>query len=506
LNYFLVLRKLGVLILLAAAFMATSLVWAFLDRNTDGQQNVIRAFFISVGICLLIGSLLLWRSKNAKGDLYRKEAVAIVGLSWLVLGLLGALPYIFSGVLHGQYSGWMNIGSAAIFESVSGFTTTGASIFVDPEGLPRAILFWRSLTHWLGGMGIVVLFVAILGSTGTAGKYLVASEITGPQSEAVRPRIRQTALLLWKIYLTFSAAEFILLSVQGMNYFDSLCHTFGTLATGGFSTKNASINYYNSFGIELTIIVFMLLAGINFNLYAALLQGRWRNVLRNRELRLFLIIIVAVTLMIGLDLKFNRSGYSIAGALRSAGFQVVSIITTTGYGTDDFNQWPTLSRWLLIVLMFIGGSAGSTAGGIKLIRLIIFVKIALHEIERTFRPHVVRPLRVSGKTIDEDVRRNISAYVGHIFIIFFTSTILLLLIQNESVVAPDAQLDLESAFTAVIATLNNIGPGLNMVGATENFAFFNAPAKLFLSLLMILGRLEIMVLLCLFIPSFWRRD
>ena len=220
----------------------------------------------------------------------------------------------------------------------------------------------------------------------------------------------------------------------------------------------------------------------------------------------FLIIIVVVTIMIGLDLKFNRSGYSIGSALRSASFQVVSMITTTGYGTDDFNQWPALSKWLLIVLMFIGGSAGSTAGGIKLIRFIIFIKVALQEVERTFRPHVVRTLRMSGQAIDEDLRRNISAYVGHVFLIFFVSTIALLLIQNEALVESDAVLDLESAFTAVIATLINIGPGLNMVGATENFAFFNAPAKLFLSLLMILGRLEVMVLLCLFMPSFWRRD
>ena len=495
------------LVLLTGVFMATSLIWAFLDRGSEHGEQVIQAFVLSIALCGVVGSLLLWRSHKVQGDMYRKEAVAVVGTSWIVLGLLGALPFIFSGVLKCQYTNWLNICSAAIFESVSGFTTTGASIFVEPENLPRAILFWRSLTHWLGGMGIIVLFVAVLGGTGTAGKYLVTSEVTGPQPEAVRPRIRQTALLLWKIYLFFSAVEFIALWAQGMSAFESLCHTFGTLATGGFSTKNVSIGHYQSFGIELTIIVFMILAGINFNLYASVLQGRWRSVIRNHELRVFLILIVVVTLMITMDLTFNRAiSYSITEALRSAGFQVVSIITTTGYGTDDFNSWPTLSRWLLIVLMFIGGSAGSTAGGIKIVRFMIFIQVALHEVERTFRPHVVRPLRISGQTIDEDLRRNVSAYVGHVLLIFFGATIVLLLLHNESLAAESARLDLESAFSAVVATLNNIGPGLNMVGAMENYAFFNAPAKLFLSLLMILGRLEVMVILCLFIPGFWRRD
>ncbi len=486
--------------------MATSLFWSFMDRRFHGSGDVAFAFILSVGICLAIGLVGFFKSRGAKGELYRKEAIAIVGLSWIIIGLLGALPFIFSGDLSRQYDNLFDVVCAAIFESVSGFSTTGASIFIEPDLLSRPILYWRSLTHWLGGMGIVVLFVAILGGTGTSGKYLVSSEVTGPQPESVKPRIRQTALLLWKIYLAFSAMQFVILMLQGMTPFDSLCHTFGTMATGGFSTQNTSIGFYDNVAFEITIFIFMILAGINFNLYAGVLQGRWRTVIRNHELRLFLIIILVATIIITLDLVFNRAQYGITQAIRSAGFQVVSIMTTTGYGTDDYNTWPTLSKWLIILLMLVGGSAGSTAGGIKLIRFMIFIKVALMEVEKTFRPHVVRPMRINGQNVDEDVRRNVTAYVGHILVIFFTSTLFLLIIQNESLIDKQNALDVESAFTAVIATLNNIGPGLNMVGPTANFHFFDGPAKLFLSLLMILGRLEVMVLLCLFIPNFWRKD
>ncbi len=486
--------------------MSTSLFWSFMDRAFHGSGRVAIAFIVSVVICLSIGIGGYLKSRHAKGDIYRKEAIAIVGLSWIVIGLLGSLPFIFSGVLNIQYDYTFAVVCAAIFESVSGFTTTGASIFIEPELLPRPILYWRSLTHWLGGMGIVVLFVAVLGGTGTSGKYMVNSEVTGPQPESVKPRVRQNALLLWRIYLSFSAALCIILMLQGMTPFDSLCHTFGTVATAGFSTQNGSIGQYGNFSFEFTIFIFMILGGINFNLHASILQGRWKNVIKNNELRLFLIIILVATIVISLDLFLNRPTYKLAEAIRSAGFQVVAILTTTGFTSDDYNTWPTLSKWLLIVMMFVGGCAGSTAGGIKLMRLMIFIKVALQEVERTFRPHVVRTLRVNGQNIDDDVRRNVSAYVGHIMVIFFTSTIFLLLIQNESLVADQNKLDLESAFSAVVSTLNNIGPGIGMVGATENYSFFNPPAKLFLSLLMIIGRLEVMVLLCLFIPGFWRSD
>jgi len=509
LNYKLVIRHLGVLVLLVGACMTSSLVWAYLDRDQAGSKGVFLAILISVIICLVIGTICVWRRAGHGdiGQMYRKEAIAVVGLGWLLCGLLGALPYIISGVLKPYYDGWFAISCSAVFESISGFTTTGASIFPVPEELPRAILFWRSLTHWLGGMGIIVLFVAVLGQTGSGARFLVDSEVPGPLAESIQPRIRQTALLLWKIYIAISGAEVLCLLLQKVGIFESLCHTFGTMATGGFSTLNGSIGQYDRVGIEMTVIVFMVLAGTNFNLHAALLQGRWRTVLRNRELQIYLSLLAAAILLLSIDLMLNLPGqYPVRKAFRYASFQAVSIMTTTGYCTDDFNAWPGFSRWLLIVLMFIGGSAGSTGGGIKVIRIMLFVRVALLEVERMFRPHVVRPLKIGGKILDDELRRSVSAYLGLVLGIFFVATILLFVLHNEAQVSHERHLDLDTAFSAVAATLNNIGPGLNMVGVTKNYVFFTPLAKLLLALLMILGRLEVMVVLCLFVPGFWRRN
>jgi len=507
LNYRQVIRQLGILILLVGACMSSALVWAFIDRYQDGAARITGAILVSVIVCLVLGliAVSIGRKGTASENIYRKEAIAVVALGWLLCGLLGALPYIFSGVLTPLYHGWFDICASAAFESISGFTTTGASIFGQPEQLPRAILFWRSLTHWLGGMGIVVLFVAILGQIGPSAKFLFSSEVPGPLAESIQPRVRQTALLLWKIYFAISLAEVICLCLQGMSIFESLCHTFGTMATGGFSTNNSSIGQYQHLGFEITIIVFMVLAGTNFNLYAAILHRQWRLVLKNHEWRVYLLLLFCAVSSISLDLILNRPlVYSAGQAIRSAAFQAVSIMTTTGYCTDDFNTWPNFSRWLLVILMFIGGSAGSTGGGIKVIRIMLFVRLVLLEVEQTFRPNVVRPLKIGRRTLDDSVRRNVSAYIGIVLVIFFVATVLLMVCHNESHVPEKHHLDLETAFSAVAATLNNIGPGLNMVGATQNYAFFTAPAKILLALLMILGRLEIMVILCIFLPNFWR--
>jgi len=485
--------------------MATSLVWAALDYQQDGSAKNILAFIVSVIICLVIGFLFLWIGRSATGEILRKEAIAIVGFGWLICGLLGALPFILSGVLTQDFKGPFDIGASAIFESCSGFSTTGASIFPSPQDLPRAILFWRSLTHWLGGMGIVVLFVAVLGGTGAGAKFLFSSEVPGPIAESLRPRIRSTAMLLWKIYIGISAAEVICLCAQGMNLFESLCHTFGTMATGGFSTKNKSIGSYHDLSIEITIIVFMILAGINFNLHAALLQRRFKTVLKNKEFRVYLLLLLVATLLLTTDLVANGV-YKIGAALRCASFQAVSIMTTTGYGTDDFDKWPSFSRWFLIMLMFIGGSAGSTGGGIKVIRIMLFVRIVMLEVERTFRPHIVRPLKVAGQDVDADMRRAFGMYIGIVLVIFFVATLLLMVLHNEYHVADDQHMDMETAFSAVAATLNNIGPGLSKVGSIENYAFFTPAAKILLTLLMIIGRLEVMVILCLFVPHFYRRN
>jgi trk system potassium uptake protein len=510
LDYRQISRKLGILILLVGVCMSSSLSWAFADSGAADMNVVIGAFVRSIAVSVVAGIFLIWIGRGRKDDagrIYRREAVAIVGLGWFCCGILGALPYIFSGVLKNLYGNWFDIVAAAIFESISGFTGTGASVFPDVEILPRAILFWRSLTHWLGGMGIVVLFVAVLGQTGPAAKYLFNSEMPGPVSEAIRPRVRKSAMLLWGIYIAISAAAVICLWVQGMNLFESLCHTFGAIATGGFSTHNQSIGHYNNLGIELTIILFLVLAGVNFNLYAAILHGKWRSVFKNQELRVYLLLLAGATILISLDLILNRPlVYNAVHALRVAGFQVVSVMTTTGYCTDDFNTWPNLSRWLLVMLMFVGGSAGSTACGIKVIRVMLFVRLILLEAELIFSPNVVRPLTIGRQQVDDNIRRDVSTYVGLILALFFVATLLLMVVHNDCCVKPADHLDLETAFSAVATTLNGVGPGLNKVGAVGNFAFFTAPAKLLLSLLMLLGRLEIMIILVLFMPSFWRQN
>jgi len=354
-------------------------------------------------------------------------------------------------------------------------------------------------------MGIVVLFVAVLGGTGAGAKFLFSSEVPGPIAESLRPRIRSTAILLWKIYLGISVAEVLCLYAQGMNLFESLCHTFGTMATGGFSTKNESIGFYHDLSIEITIIVFMVLAGINFNLHAALLQRRFKAVLKNKEFRVYLLLLLVATLLLTTDLVANGI-YKIGTALRYASFQAVAIMTTTGYGTDNFDTWPSFSRWFLVMLMFVGGSAGSTGGGIKVIRIMLFVRIVMLEVERTFRPHIVRPLKVSGQNVDDDMRRAFGMYIGIVLVIFFVATLLLMVLHNEYHVEEKHHMDMETAFSAVAATLNNIGPGLSKVGSIENYAFFTPAAKILLTLLMIIGRIEVMVILCLFVPHFYRRN
>lgn len=499
-NIKLILRQLGILVVLVGCCISSSLIWALLDYHKDNNPRIIYSIVYSVLACLLVGVLLVLsgREPDKHKEMFRKEAIAVVGLGWLICGTLGALPFLFSGVLNNIYPTAYERAAAAIFESVSGFTTTGASIFPLPEELPRAILFWRSLTHWLGGMGIVVLFVAILTQIGPAAKFMFNSEVPGPIAESVRPRIKQTAMLLWKIYLAISIVEVGFLMAFGMDIFESLCHTFGTMATGGFSTKNASVGAYHSLGIEVVIIIFMILAGMNFNLYADVIQGKWRKAVKNSELRYYLLILLTATVLITIDLVVHDSVvYKLGNAMRAASFQVVSIMTTTGYGSDDFDKWPNFSRWLLVTIMFIGGSAGSTGGGIKVFRLMLFVKMIIAEVEKTFRPSLIKPIRIGGQPIEDSNCRAVGVYVGMVMLITFVSTILLLILESG--------IDIETAFSAVAATLNNIGPGLNMVGATQNFAFMTPTSKLLLSFLMVLGRLEVMAIFCLFVPGFWRK-
>ena len=401
----------------------------------------------------------------------------------------------------------------ALFESQSGFSTTGATVISnleDPRLVPHCILFWRSSTHFLGGLGIIVLFVVILGQ-GSAGKALMRNEVPGPSQESSEARMQHTAQVFAGIYVGLTAVLTLLLKLCGLSWFDALCHSFGTMATGGFSTYNASLGHFDSGWIDAIVIVFMLLAGMNFTLLYFLFRGSPSTMYRDVEWRSYVGIVLGATLVVVL-LGYSMSEFtaddgqrSIIASLRYGLFQVVSIMTTTGYGTHDFDGWNHVSRCLLFVLMFVGGCAGSTGGGIKVIRWVLLTKILGIELERSHRPRVVRTLRLGGKSIEDDsLRQSILVYFAMIGVIFVVSWLVVVAVEPDASWAGNEQHKLVDSASAVAATLNNIGPGLGTVGATQNYGHFSATSKLLFTVLMMLGRVEIFAILVLLMPSFWR--
>ncbi|HPU98243.1 MAG TPA: TrkH family potassium uptake protein, partial [Candidatus Hydrogenedentes bacterium] len=411
------------------------------------------------------------------------------------------------------------------FETMSGFTTTGASVFGDVQSLPRSLLFWRALTHWLGGLGIVVILLAVLPWFGSGGKQLYRSEVPGLDKGGLRPRIHDTAIALLKIYIAFTLAQSALLLVAGMSLFDAVCHTFATLATGGFSTRNLSVGDYNSLAVEIIITVFMALAGINFGVYYAMARGDWRAPFKNSEVKAYLLMLAVATGLITLNLMGLQaapvsgaqpaqsasaaepgandadptppawSPYTLPDALRKAAFQVVSITTTTGFSTDDFDQWPYFSRALLVTLMLIGACSGSTGGGTKVIRILILARVVWLYLERMFRPKTVRVVRVNDEPLPAEML--------HIVPVFFALHIGVLVVGT--LFMSWLGLPFQSALTSVIACVNNIGPGLELVGPMANYAAIPDVGKIFLSLTMLMGRLEFFSVCVLLFPSFWRR-
>lgn len=493
-NYLLVSKYLGHFSAAMAALMLPSMIWSVYFA----EWTVLLSFLEAMAISLVAGLVLSMIGRNASKQLFQRETLAMVGLGWLLLAFLGGLPFWTSGELTLL---------DAYFESMSGFTTTGASILTDIEALPKSLLFWRSFTHWLGGMGIIVLFIAVLPYLGAGGKQLFKSEAPGPDPHGFSPRIKDTASMLYKIYFGFTVLQTILLMLAGMSFFDALCHTFGTLATGGFSTYSASVGHFNSLAIEVIIIVFMVLAGTNFALFFAMILGDWKAPLKNTEWRVYMFVLLIATILITINLmgiqgqvsrspEIQQTDYTFGHALRAAAFQVVTITTTTGYATEDFNQWPYFSRVVLVLLMFVGGCAGSTGGGIKFVRFIILAKMTYWRLEHTFRPKTIRPIRLGDNIIDADIQRTVYGFfVLHVFIFALGSMILSLL-----------GLPFETATTAVIATLNNIGPGLELVGAIENYAFVPDLGKGLMILFMAMGRLELFCICVMFIPSFWKHS
>ena len=475
-----VLHVLGALLI----FEGVSLVFPlfFSIYYNDGVQI---ALISSIAISIGAGLLAFWTNRQFQ-ELRIREGFAIVGLGWTVMALFGALPYVISGAIPSF--------TDAFFETMSGFTTTGASILTDIEVVPKGLLFWRSETHWLGGMGIIVLSLAILPILGVGGMQLFKAEVPGPVPDKLQPRIKETAKLLWLVYVLVSAAETLLLLLGGMNLFDALCHTFGTVATGGFSTKNASIAHFDSLYIEAVIVFFMFVAGTNFNLHYKLLRGEPKIYRIDREFLFYFKIILLMILVTTVVVFFARYREPLQ-ALRVSVFQVVSITTTTGYATDDFELWSSSGQLIMLLLMFVGGCAGSTGGSIKIIRVMIVLKHSINEVKKLIHPNAFMPVRLGGRVVQPEVVTNVLGFFLLYMVIFAVGSLILAMLG----------VDFVTAISSVAATLGNIGPGLGNVGPTDNYSQIPLIGKWILSFFMLLGRLEIYTILILFVPEFWKK-
>lgn len=481
-NHALVAKYLGVFTIVLALLILAAAPVAVIYREWDALGAIL--WSVSVGVMAGIGLHTLGRS--ASPALFEREALALVSLPWFMAAFVGGLPFVFLGLL-GPVD--------AFFEIMSGFTTTGATVLQDIEAAPKSILFWRSLTQWLGGIGIVVLFLAVLPYFGAGGKQMFKTQSSGPEPRALTPRIKETAAIMLRIYIGISIALTVALLLAGMSLYDAVCHMMTTVSTGGFSPKQASIGHFDSVAVEWVIIVGMLLGGTSFALLHRTLSGNWLAPIRDSEWRLYIGIAIAVCAMIAMNLALTNPDVPFLHALRESTFTVVSIMTTTGFLTEDYDVWPALARTLIFVLMFTGGCAGSTTGGLKILRLLLLAKIAYWRIENTFRPKTIRAIRIGSHVVEESVRKS-----THVFFVLYIVTFVL-----GTVFMAGMGLPFESALSSVAATLGSVGPGLDLVGGTEDYSFINVPGKLFLALCMVIGRLEIFALLVLFVPSFWKR-
>ncbi|MCF8079934.1 MAG: TrkH family potassium uptake protein [Desulfobacterales bacterium] len=477
-----ILKTIGVLLLFFGLTMVVPLAYTLFTRD-PGSVPVLKA----MGITLACGGLLALIFRKSRAEIIsQREGMAIVALGWAGIGLFGSLPFYFSGPPFSFVN--------AFFESVSGFTTTGSSILTDIETVTRGLLLWRSFIQWLGGMGIIVLSIAILPFLGVGGMQLYKAEVPSPVPDKLKPRIRETALVLWKVYAVFTLLETVLLLLGGMSLFEALNHAFTTMPTGGFSTRNASVAGFDSGYIDAVIILFMLLAGINFSLHYQMLKGRPLALWRDTECRFFL----AVCLILTVVTAWNLYGtvYGDAGqALRYAAFQAISIITTTGYATADYELWPSMSQIILFLCMFAGASAGSTGGGMKCVRILICFKYCYKELFSMIHPRAVTHVKIGGKTVPDDVVRSVLGFLA----------LYLALFSLCSVVLAGMGVDFVTALGAVAATIGNIGPGFGLVGPAENYAEIPYWGKWLLSWCMLLGRLEIYTVIILVVPAFWKQ-
>lgn len=476
-NYKVILHTLGWVLNIEGIAMLLPLICSL----CYSEWNMAKIFLICIAICLAVGVALTIKPLNKK-TMYAKEGFICVGLSWIILSIFGSLPFIFSGTASVVDS---------LFETASGFTTTGASILADVEALPKGLIFWRSFTHWLGGMGVLVFLVALLPLAGGNNMQLIKAESPGPSVSKLVPKVRSTAKILYLMYIALTGLQLIFMLCGGLNLFESLTLTFGTAGTGGFGILNSGCATYSPY-IQWVITVFMILFGINFSLYYLILLGKIKDVLKSEELRVYLgIILVSIVVIV---LNCGHMYQNISDAIRHTAFQVGSVITTTGYSTVDFDTWPTLSRTIMVLLMFCGAMAGSTGGGIKMSRIMILFKSVKKEIFSSIHPNATKKITIDGRPVEHQVVRGVNNYMAA-YVIIFAISVLLISIDNFSPA---------TSFTAVLAAINNIGPGLEAVGPTQNFSIFSDFSTFVLTANMLIGRLEIFPFLVLFAPSVWR--
>ena len=476
-------RTVGLILLITGIFQLFPLLIAVIDHE---PKNVL-AYIESLCLILLVGSALLLFSRGGNRMFSAQEGFAATGLSWIFMSAFGALPFFLSGQIPSYVD--------AFFEMVSGFTTTGASILTDVEALSRCNLFWRSFSHWLGGMGVLVFLLAVVPGArknGGTGIYLMRAESPGPSVDKLTPHLRQTAMILYGIYILLTALCIVCLLLGGMPVFDSFCIAFGTAGTGGFAIKNSSMGGYSYF-LQTVVTVFMFLFGVNFSLYYMLLLRKFKAVFKNEELRLYFGIAASSVVLIAINI--SRMYNTVYESVHHAAFQVVSSMTTTGYGTVDFEQWPAFSKAILLSLMFIGASAGSTGGGLKVSRVLLLMKSIRRTIRKALHPRRVQPVYMDGRAVSEEVCDNVNAYLAIYCVI---------LVLSFAIISVDG-FSIGTNFSAVASCFNNIGPGFELVGATQNFSIYSDLSKIILSLDMLLGRLEIFPLLLLFSPDTWSR-
>lgn len=477
-NYSIILYILGWVLKFESAFLLLPAIVGIIYRETT-----VSSFLITAGLCLLLGSLLSHKKPSSK-NLFVKEGFVTVAACWVVMSIFGALPFVLSGDIPSYVD--------ALFETISGFTTTGASILSDVEALSQAGLFWRSFTHWIGGMGVLVFIMAILPLMGGSTMNLMKAESTGPSISKLVPHVKDTAKILYGLYIGLTLSEIFTLWVVGMPIFDALVTTFGTVGTGGFGIWNSSIGGYDPI-IQNVVTFFLVLSGINYTAYFFIFSFKFREAFRIEEVRWYLAIFLTATALITFDIRNTYA--TISECLRHAAFQVASIITTAGFATTDFDLWPEFSKCILVIIMFIGSCSGSTAGGIKISRIVMLFKTIRKELSLIVHPREVKKIRMDGHVLEHETLRNTNVFFVIYFVILLTSTLLISIDEYN----------FTTNFTAALATLNNIGPGLDLVGPTQNFGFYSVFSKFILMFNMLAGRLELFPMVILLMPSTWKR-